>query len=94
MLNANEIFTINEVCGIEDSDELIKKYGKLLKTRKSSKSQKLFKSRKLAKSRKKLSKSGNLSNFDTKENRSSFLTSDAKTAFNYLWLAFTKALIL
>ena len=35
-------------------------------------------------------KSKNLSNFDTTEARLSFLTFDAKTVFNCLWLAFTK----
>ena len=51
------------------------------------------KGKKSAKS-KKLSKRKNLPKFDAKETRSSFLTSDAKTAFNSLQLAFTKALIL
>ena len=84
------MFAANEVDGIEGSDELIEKYRKLSKTRKLSKSQKLSKieklskSRKLAKSGKKLSKNGNLPNFDTKENGLSFLTLNARTAFNYL----------
>ena len=43
--------------------------------------------------KKKLSKSENLPNFNTKENRLSFLIFEAKTAVNYLQLAFTKALI-
>ena len=54
----------------------------------------MSKSQKSAKSEKKSSKSGNLPNFDAKNNRPSFLTSKAKTAFNYLWLTFTKAPIL
>ena len=33
---------------------------------------------------KKLSKSGNLSNFDTKKNKSSFLIPNVKAVFNYL----------
>ena len=47
-------------------------------------SRKLSKSQKLAKSGKKLSKSGNLPNFDAKKNGPSFLTSKARTTFNYL----------
>ena len=46
---------------------------------------KLSKTRKLSKSRKRLSKSGNLPKF---------LTPNARIAFNCLWLAFIKALIL
>ena len=55
---------------------------------------KLSKSQKSAKSRKKLLKSGNLPNFDTKKKGLNFLTLNIKMAFNYLWLVFTKALIL
>ena len=105
MFVANEVFAANEVDGVEGSDELIEKYGKLLKTRKLSKSQKLFKSGKLkgektskswnsAKSGKKLSKSGNSTNFDAMEDGPKFLTPDARTAFNRLRLAFTEAPIL
>ena len=47
----------------------------------------------MIKLKKKLLKSGNLLNFDTKKNEPSFLTPNARTAFNYLWLTFTKALI-
>ena len=83
-----QVFAADKVGGVEDDDKLIEKCGKLLKTRKLSKSQKL------AKSRKELSKSENLPNFDAKKNKPSFLTLDTKTAFNYLWLAFIKALIL
>ena len=77
--------------------EHAKKSGKL-KSQKLSKSQRLSKSgksksKKLAKS-KKLLKSGNLPNFGTTEARPSFLTLDARTVFNRLWLAFTKAPIL
>ena len=85
---ANEVLATNEIDGIEGGDELIKKCGKL------SKIGKLSKSQKLAKLRKKLSKSGNLPNFDAKENKPSFLTSDAKMAFNHLRLTFTKTSIL
>ena len=48
----------------------------------------------MAKSEKNLSKSRNLSNFNTKNNGPSFLTPKAKTAFNRLRLAFTKTPIL
>ena len=56
--------------------------------------EKTFKSRNLAKSGKKLSKSENLTNFNTTEVGPKFLTSDARTAFNRLRLAFTEAPIL
>ena len=49
-----------------------------------SESKKLSKSQKLAKSEKKLSKSGNLPNFDAKDHGPSFLTLKAKAAFNRL----------
>ena len=88
MLVANEVLAVNKIGGIEGGNESIKKYGKSSKTRK------LFKSQKSAKSKKELSKSGNLSNFDTKKNKPSFLTPDTRIAFNCLWLAFTKAPIL
>ena len=66
---------------------------KLSKSRKS-KSEKTSKSWNLAKLRKKLSKSGNSTNFDATEDGPKFLTPDARTAFNRLRLAFTKAPIL
>ena len=43
---------------------------------------------------KKLSKSGNSTNFNAIENKSKFLTPDARIAFNRLQLAFIKAPIL
>ena len=49
---------------------------------------------KLSKSGKKLLKCGNLTNFGTIEARPKFLTPNAKTTFNCLWLAFTEAPIL
>ena len=74
--------------------EIAKKSGK-------SKGQILAKSRKLSKSRKskgeklkKLPKSGNLPNFDAKNTGPSFLTPEARSGFNRLRLAFTKAPIL
>ena len=54
----------------------------------------MSKSQNLAKSGKKLSKSGNSTNFDATEVGPKFLTPDARTAFNCLWLAFTEAPIL
>ena len=67
------------------------------KSRKS-KGKKLAKSQKSSKSKyeksKKSSKNGNSSNFDTTKTEPSFLNPSAKEAFNCLWLAFTKALIL
>ena len=68
-------------------DELAKKSGK-------SKGQKTSKSRKLAKLGKNLSKSGNLPNFGATEAGPSFLTPEARSAFNRLRLAFTEAPIL
>ena len=104
VLVANKVFVANEVDGIEGDDESIEKCRKLSKTGKLFKSQKLSKLRKsksekmsksqnLVKSGKKLPKSGNSTTFDVTEDRPKFLTPDARTAFNHLWLAFTKASI-
>ena len=61
-------------------------------SQKSAKSQKLSKSEKSKGEKlKKPLKSGNLPNFDTKNNGPSFLTPEARSAFNHLLLAFTKA---
>ena len=71
-----------------DGVEFAKKSGKL-------KGQKLAKFQKLkGKKSKKPSKDGNSPNFDATEARSSFLISDARTAFNRLRLTFTKTPIL
>ena len=70
-----------------DSVEHAKKSGKL-------KGQKTSKSQKLVKLGKNLSKSGNSPNFGTTDTEPSFLTPDARGAFNHLRLAFTKAPIL
>ena len=78
VLIANEMFAANKACGIDGSNESIEKCGKLSKTRKLSKFQKLVKARK------ELSKSRNLPNFNAQKNRPSFLTLNARTAFNYL----------
>lgn len=67
---------------------------KITKKSRNFKNKKLCKPQKLTKSRKKQSKIGNLSKFNTKKTKPSFLIIDAKTAFNCLQLAFTKALIL
>ena len=76
MLVTNEILAADEIGDVEGGDKLIEKCRKLSKIRKLSKSQKS------AKLGKKLSKSGNLPNFDAKENKPSFLTSNARMAFN------------
>ena len=76
-----------------NSVEYAKKSGKLSKSRKL-KSKKTSKSWNLVKSRKKLSKSENSTNFDAIEDGPKFLTPDARTALNCLWLAFIKVTIL
>ena len=73
--------------------EHAKKSGKLFKSGKS-KSKKTSKSRNSAKSGKKLSKNGNSTNSDATEDGPKFLTPNARTALNRLWLAFTEAPIL
>ena len=83
----------NKINGIENNNELIEKCRKLLKIEEFSKSQKLFKSQKLAKLWKKLSKCENSLNFDAKKAEPSFLISGARKIFNYLYIAFIKALI-
>ena len=70
-----------------DGVEHAKKSGK-------SKGQKMPKFRKLSKSGKNSSKSGNSPNSGATETGPSFLTPEARSAFNHLWLAFTKAPIL
>ena len=57
------------------------------------KSEKLSKLQKSAKLKKKSSKNKNSPNFGAIKVGSKFLTSNAKTAFNRLWLAFIEALI-
>ena len=91
MFVANEVLFVNEVGGVEDSDKLIEKCGKQSKTRKLLKSLKLSKFQKLAKSGKKLSTNRNSPNFGATKAELSFLTSDARTAFNHWRLAFIKA---
>ena len=83
-----------EIDGFGGGVEHTKKSGK-------SKVQKLVKSQKLSKSRKskgekskKPPKSGNSPNFNPKDTGPSFLTPEARSAFNRLRLAFTKAPIL
>ena len=73
--------------------EHAKKSRKLFKLRKS-KSKKTLRSQNLAKLGKKLSKNNNSTNFNATEAGPKFLTSNARTVFNYLWLAFIEALIL
>ena len=68
------------------------KKSRKLKGKKLAKSRKSFKSKSIKS--KKLSKNRNSPNFDATKVGPSFLTFDAKAAFNCLRLAFTKALIL
>ena len=99
MLVTNKVFIINEISNINNNNQLIEKFvkpktRKLFKLKKSkseklsklrkSKSKKSFKSQNLAKRKKKLSKSGNLPNFDAKEIELSFLTFNTKITFNHL----------
>ena len=87
MLAANEDGNVGGGDGSNDGSKRVEpKTGKSSKSRNS-------KGKKSAKS-KKLSKSGNSPNFDATEAGSSFLTPEAKSAFNRLWLAFTEAPIL
>ena len=76
-----------EVDGFGGGVEHVKKSEK-------SKGQKTSKSRKLAKLGKNSSKSGNLPNFGATESGPSFLTPEARSAFNRLRLVFTEAPIL
>ena len=86
--------------GKNNGDGVIDGFGgeKYAKKSEKSKGQKLTKFRKLSKSEiskseksKKSSKSRNSSNFDATKTGPSFLTPDARMAFNYLWLTFTEA---
>ena len=79
----NKLFATNKIGGVEGSDKLIEKSGKLLKTEKLLKDLKLSKLGKLFKSQE-LSKIRNLPKFAAKEIGSNFLTSNARTTFNYL----------
>ena len=89
VLVVNEVFAADQVGGVESSNESIEKCGKLSKIGKLSMSRN-SKGKKLAKS-KKPSKSGNSPNFNAMKAGSSFLTPDARAAFNRLQLTFTKA---
>ena len=92
VLVADEVFAADEVGGVKGGDESIEKCGKLSKTGKLSKSGN-SKGKKSAKS-KKSSKSGKSPNFNAIKAGPSFLTPEARAAFNRLRLAFTKAPIL
>ena len=99
VLIANKVLAANKVDGIEGDDESIEKCGKSSKTRKlsrsgKSKSEKTSKSQNLAKSGKKLLKNENSTNSNAMEDGSKFLTSNARTTFNRLRLAFTEVPIL
>ena len=87
VLTANEVGDVGGGDGLNDGLKRVEpKPEKLAKSGNS-------KGKKTAKF-KKPSKSGNLPNFVATEPRPSFLTPEAKSAFNCLRLAFTKALIL
>ena len=88
VLAANKVGDVRGADGSNDGSKRVEP-----KTRKTSKVQESSKSRQLAKS-KKSSKSGNLPNFNATEPRLSFLTPEARLAFNHLRLASTKAPIL
>ena len=93
VLAANKVGDVGDSDGSNDGLKRVEP-----KLEKLAKSLKLFKSgnlkgKKLAKF-KKLSKSRNLPNFDAKKAGASFLTPEARSAFNRLRLAFTKDLIL
>ena len=105
VLAANDVGNVD--CGGDGSSDRSKRVEP--KTRRSegqktSKSQKSAKFRKLSKSgnlkgkklarSKKPSKNRNSPNFDTKKAGPSFLTPKARSAFNCLWLSFTKTPIL
>ena len=97
LFSNNKMLAINKVSDANGNNELIEKLVEP-KTRKLLKSQKLFKlgkpqNKKLVQS-KKLLKSENSTKFAIKKARPDFLTYNAKPAFNYLWITFTKALIL
>ena len=79
----------------EGSDDIGHNGIEFAKKSEKSKGQKLAKSWKSkGEKSKKMSKSGNSPNFNATEAGLSFLTPDARIAFNCLWLAFTKAPIL
>ena len=80
-----------ERLGVGDSE--VNRFGVNGDMKHTKKSEKMSKSQNLAKSRKKSSKSGNSTNFNAIETGPKFLTSDARTAFNYLQLAFIEASI-
>ena len=86
--NEDDEFSINK-----NDVKYAKKPRKWSKLRKS-KSEKTSKSQNLATLGKKLLKSWNSTNFDATKAGPKFLTPDAKTALNGLWLAFNKAPIL
>ena len=95
VLTANEVGDVEGDDGSNDrSKHMMPKIGRS-ESQKSAKSQKLSKSRKSKGEKlKKPSKSGNSPNFDAKDRELSFLTPEARSAFNRLWLAFTKAPVL
>ena len=96
-----KVLAVNEVDDNEGGDESSDGSKRVKPKIWRSESQKSAKSRKLSKSRKskgekskKPSKSRNLPNVNAKDSGPSFLSLEARSAFNYFRLDFTKALIL
>ena len=80
--------------GVDGGGVEIAKMSEKSKGQKTSKSQKSAKSQKSFKLGKNLSKNGNSPNFGATETGPSFLTLEARSAFNHLRLTFIEALIL
>ena len=95
VLVANEIVDVRSIDRLSDGSKRVEPKTRRSKSQKSAKSQKLFKSR-ISKGEKlkKPSKNRNSPNFDAKNSGPSFVTPEARSAFNRLQLAFTKSLIL
>ena len=89
-----ERLTLEEVGDVEGGDGVDSSGIEITKKSEKLKGQKTSKSRKLSKSGKNSSKSGNSPNFGATEAGPSFLTPEARSAFNRLRLAFTEAPIL
>ena len=87
VLAANEVDDVNGGDGSSDRLKHVEPKTTRLESQKTSKSQNLAKS-------KKQTKSGNSPKFDATEDGPSFLTPEARAAFNRIRLAFTKAPIL
>ena len=95
VLDANEAGDLGGGKRLSDRFKRVEPKTARLESQKSAKSWKLSKSGKSkGEKSKKPSTSGNSPKFDAKDSGPSFLTPKARSAFNRLWLAFTKAPIL